>query len=70
MVTFFGGSDGDRGQLSSFVWLILSSLLPGYSTNKKTRKKKKKDSFSSSLERKQLPWKRKKKPKTLKFETW
>ena len=63
MVTFFGGSDGDRGQLSSFIWLILSSLLPGYSTNKKTRKKKKKDSFSSSLERKQLPWKRKKNQK-------
>ena len=45
MVTFFGGSDGDRGQLSSFVWLILSSLLPGYSTNKKTRKKKEKRLF-------------------------
>jgi hypothetical protein len=37
MVTLFCGSDGDRGQLSSFVWLILSSLLPGYLTNKKTR---------------------------------
>lgn len=41
MVTFFCGSDGDRGQLSSFVWLILSSLLPGYSTNKKTEEEKK-----------------------------
>lgn len=40
MVTFFCGSDGDRGQLSSFVWLILSSLLPGYSTNKKTEEKR------------------------------
>lgn len=58
MVTFFCGSDGDRGQLSSFVWLILSSLLPGYSTNKKTGKKKKKDLFSSSLERKQSSWKK------------
>lgn len=42
MVTLFCGSDGERGQLSSFVWLILSSLLPGYLTNKKTGKKKKK----------------------------
>ena len=41
MVTLFCGSDGERGQLSSFVWLILSSLLPGYLTNKKTGKKKK-----------------------------
>lgn len=51
MVTFFCGSDGDGGQLSSFVWLVLSSLLPGYSTNKKTEEKK--DLFSFSLERKQ-----------------
>ena len=58
MVTLFCGSDGERGQLSSFVWLILSSLLPGYLTNKKTGKKKK-DLFSSSLERKQSSWKRK-----------
>lgn len=59
MVTLFCGSDGERGQLSSFVWLILSSLLPGYLTNKKTGEKKKKDLFSSSLERKQSSWKRK-----------
>lgn len=61
MVTLFCGSDGERGQLSSFVWLILSSLLPGYLTNKKTGKKKKKerDLFSSFLERKQSSWKRK-----------
>lgn len=61
MVTLFCGSDGERGQLSSFVWLILSSLLPGYLTNKKTGKKKKRerDLFSSSLERKQSSWKRK-----------
>ena len=60
MVTLLCGSDGERGQLSSFVWLILSSLLPGYLTNKKTGKKiKKKDLFSSSLERKRSSWKRK-----------
>lgn len=59
MVTFFCGSDGDRGQLSSFVWLILSSLLPGYSTNKKLGWGG--DLFSSSLERKQSLWKEKKK---------
>lgn len=47
MVTLFCGSDGERGQLSSCVWLILSSLLPGYLTNKKTGGKKKKDLFSS-----------------------
>lgn len=51
MVTFFCGSDGDRGQLSSFVWLILSSLLPGYSTNKKTGGRG--CLLPSSLERKQ-----------------
>lgn len=43
MVTLFCGSDGERDQLSSFVWLILSSLLPGYLTNKKTGKKKKRE---------------------------
>lgn len=61
MVTLFCGSEGERDQLSSFIWLILSSLLPGYLTNKKTGKKKKRerDLFSSSLERKQSSWKRK-----------
>lgn len=59
MVTFFCGSDGDRGQLSSFVWLILSSLLPGYSTNKKTRWRGG-GLFTSSLERKHTSWKKEK----------